>query len=138
MKAAAILGGLLPANYVDDDRLKFVTEGEASVHYALQYSSNSGWLQPGVVFAVCDAGGSTVDSTIYLCKEIKPKLVLTEVKGSECVQAGSVFVDRAAEAMITAKLANSKFVDRSYLTDILSEFEKKTVGLGFRCLTPSH
>ena len=120
------MGGLLPAGF-DDERLKFVTEGEASVHYALEFSNSSSWLKPGVVFAVCDAGGSTVDSTLYHCKASSPKLVLEEVKASECVQAGSVFVDRAAENMIKAKLAGSKFADDSYMHDMLSEFEKKTV-----------
>jgi hypothetical protein len=64
---------------------KFVTEGEASVHYALAHQ-NSNWLNKGVQFIVIDAGGSTVDSTLYECKQKFPKLVLEEVCASECVQ----------------------------------------------------
>ena len=124
LRSAAILGGLLPEHF-PEGRLKFVTEGEASVHYALEYSQSSAWLKKGVIFAVTDAGGSTVDSTLYECKETTPKMILEEVCASECVQAGSVFVDRAAAAMLNRKLDGSSFKDDAYLNDILDEFEKK-------------
>ena len=78
------------------------------------------------MFAVVDAGGSTVDSTLYECKETTPKLVLEEVCASECVQAGSVFVDRAAQLMLEAKLQGSKFSDDVCIRGILGEFERKT------------
>jgi hypothetical protein len=68
-----------------DDTFTFVTESEASVHYALAHQ-NSSWLDKGTQFIVIDAGGSTVDSTLYECKEKTPKLVLQEVCASECVQ----------------------------------------------------
>ncbi|KIM24672.1 hypothetical protein M408DRAFT_331646 [Serendipita vermifera MAFF 305830] len=125
LRSAAILGGLLPETF-PEDRLRFVTEGEASVHYALEYSQSSTWLKKGVIFAVTDAGGSTVDSTLYECKETQPKMILEEVCASECVQAGSVFVDRGAAAMLDRKLEGSTFKDEAYLGDILEEFEKKT------------
>lgn len=86
MRDAAILGGLLASEEEADLRLHFVTEGEASVHYALAYTNNQEWLQTDVMFAVVDAGGSTVDSTLYKCKETKPQLILEEVCASECVQ----------------------------------------------------
>ena len=124
LRSAAILGGLLPENFADE-RLRFVTEGEASVHYALEYSQSASWLKKGVIFAVTDAGGSTVDSTLYECKETQPKMILEEVCASECVQAGSVFVDRGAAAMLDRKLEGSTFKDNAYLGDILDEFEKK-------------
>lgn len=68
----------------EEERLLFVTEGEASVHYALHYSQSRTWMKEGALFAVTDAGGSTVDSTLYRCKAIMPKLVLEEVCASEC------------------------------------------------------
>ena len=78
------------------------------------------------MFAVVDAGGSTVDSTLYECKKTTPKLVLEEVCASECVQAGSVFIDRAARHMLVAKLQGSRYCDDAYVQDILGEFERKT------------
>ena len=110
----------------DESRLRFVTEGEASVHYALEYTQSDQWLRKGVVFAVVDAGGSTVDSTLYECKETNPKLILEEVCASECVQAGSVFIDRAAQHMLKAKLQGSRFGDDVCIQRILGEFERKT------------
>ncbi|CAE6494723.1 unnamed protein product [Rhizoctonia solani] len=44
-------------------RVKFVTEAEASVHYILWKQFKS--IQPGDQFIICDAGGSTVDTTAY-------------------------------------------------------------------------
>lgn len=67
-------------------RLEFVTEGEASVHYALAHTQSQAWLTKDTLFAVTDAGGSTVDSTLYECKKTSPELVLEEVCASECVQ----------------------------------------------------
>ncbi len=78
------------------------------------------------MFAVVDAGGSTVDSTLYECKETTPKLTLEEVCASECVQAGSVFIDRAAQHMLKAKLQGSRFSDDTCIQGILEEFERKT------------
>ncbi|CAG7852131.1 SubName: Full=Uncharacterized protein {ECO:0000313/EMBL:CCA70381.1} [Serendipita indica DSM 11827] len=102
LRSAAILGGLLPENFPEER------------------------LRKGVIFAVTDAGGSTVDSTLYECKETQPKMILEEVCASECVQAGSVFVDRAAAAMLADKLEGSTFNDPAYVNDILNEFERKT------------
>ena len=79
-----------------------------------------------MVFAVVDAGGSTVDSTLYECKKTTPKLILEEVCASECVQAGSVFIDRAARHMLVAKLHGSRYCDEAYIQEILGEFERKT------------
>lgn len=126
LRSAAILGGLLPEHF-PESRLRFVTEGEASVHYALEYSQSGAWLRKGVIFAVTDAGGSTVDSTLYECKDTQPKMVLEEVCASECVQAGSVFVDRGAAMMLDDKLEGSEFKDPAYTGDILTEFEKKVL-----------
>ena len=78
------------------------------------------------MLAVVDAGGSTVDSTLYECKETSPKLILEEVRASECVQAGSVFIDRAAQHMLKAKLQGTKFGEDACIQGILKEFEKKT------------
>ena len=78
------------------------------------------------MFAVVDAGGSTVDSTLYECKKATPKLILKEVRASECVQAGSVFIDRAAQRMLKAKLEGSRFGEDVCIQGILEEFERKT------------
>jgi hypothetical protein len=64
--------------------LQFVTESEASVHYALANQTNE-WLKKDSVFGVIDCGGSTIDTTIYRCRSTNP-LRLNEACPSECIQ----------------------------------------------------
>ena len=125
LRKAIVMSGALPANF-EEDRLDFVTEGEASVHYALQHSRNPNWLKSGVIFALTDAGGSTVDSTMYICKQVTPNILLEEVCASECIQAGSVFVDRAMHNLLERKLRGSRFNDPEDIAAMVSIFEKTT------------
>ncbi|KAG8811747.1 hypothetical protein FRC17_002343 [Serendipita sp. 399] len=125
LKRAAQQAGIVQSEQDADLRIEFVSEGEASVHYALAKVNCRPWIQKGIVFAVTDAGGSTVDSTLYICKEVLPKLVLEEVCASECVQAGGVFVDRALSSMLSQKLAGSKYGDNESIEDMVKIFEQR-------------
>ncbi|EJD54462.1 hypothetical protein AURDEDRAFT_110099 [Auricularia subglabra TFB-10046 SS5] len=125
LRDAIVLAGILPQRH-EPRRLQFVSEAEASVHFALQHSDGARWLKPGTNFMVLDAGGSTVDSTLYRCTAVRPKIELEEVTASECVQAGSVFVDRDAEKMLRMKLKESKFGTDEYIHEMMEVFEKKT------------
>jgi hypothetical protein len=71
-----------------EERIEFITEGEASVHYVIAHMKSNSWLKQNTLFAVIDAGGSTVDSTLYECKNVEP-LRLEEVCASECVQVSN-------------------------------------------------
>ncbi|KAG8682041.1 hypothetical protein FRC08_015223, partial [Ceratobasidium sp. 394] len=68
-----------------------------SVHFCTYYTTLGSRLKSGDNFAVCDAGGSTVDTTIYSVKQAQPLLQLEEMCASACVQAGAIFVDKAAK-----------------------------------------
>ncbi|KAF9513160.1 hypothetical protein BS47DRAFT_1485791 [Hydnum rufescens UP504] len=57
----------------------------------------SDWLKRGVQFAMCDAGGSTVDITTYEVTRTEPSLLLKETRASASVPAGAIFVARAAQ-----------------------------------------
>ncbi|EJD39203.1 hypothetical protein AURDEDRAFT_91639 [Auricularia subglabra TFB-10046 SS5] len=124
IRDAVIAAGVLPANFAPE-RLSFVSEAEASVHFALEHMNVGHLLRLGAHFIVLDAGGSTVDTTIYRCEAVAPKLRLVEVTSSECVQAGSVFVDKAFENMVRAQLAGSKFSSNEYIDEMMSVFESK-------------
>jgi hypothetical protein len=96
LREAVVTAGIMTNTQTDElvaegrrRRLEFVTEGEASVHYALAHTQSHAWLSKGTMFAVTDAGGSTVDSTLYECKKTSPELVLEEVCASECVQVSN-------------------------------------------------
>ncbi|PVF93781.1 hypothetical protein CPB86DRAFT_818517 [Serendipita vermifera] len=124
LRSAAVQAALVMEQDADG-RIDFITEGEASVHYALQHSKSNQWLRPGFIFAVTDAGGSTVDSTLYECKSAEP-LRLEEVCASECVQAGGVFVDRAMWQLLEGKLQGSHFGDQEIVVLMGQRFEEKT------------
>ncbi|KAH7100087.1 hypothetical protein BKA62DRAFT_707558 [Auriculariales sp. MPI-PUGE-AT-0066] len=125
LRDVVVLAGVLPPGH-DPKRLMFVSEAEASVHYGLMHTDGDRWLKPGMKFCVLDAGGSTVDTTLYKCTAITPKLELEEVTASDCVQAGSVFVDRDAEQMLRMKLEGSKFSDEEFIKEMMVVFERKT------------
>jgi hypothetical protein len=85
LRKAAVQANLVTEK-TKHESLEFVTEGEASVHWALAYHHSSAWPSENTLFAVVDAGGSTVDSTLYNCVAVEPKLSLDEACISECVQ----------------------------------------------------
>ncbi|PVF93791.1 hypothetical protein CPB86DRAFT_767059 [Serendipita vermifera] len=107
------------------NRIDFITEGEASVHYAVAHTASNVWLRQNQMFIVVDAGGSTVDSNLYQCTATNP-LQLKEVCRSECIQAGGIYVDRAARKLLREKLASSKYGTDEFLDIMVNEFEKKT------------
>ncbi|KAG8865486.1 hypothetical protein FRC20_009778 [Serendipita sp. 405] len=121
---ASIRAGIVTEGNADD-RLWFLTEGEASVHYSLAHTKTNSWLNKGTIFAVMDVGGSTVDSTLYRCQSRSP-LVLEEVCASACVQAGGIFVDRAIREILERKLSGSEYCDPETISLIIRQFEQKT------------
>lgn len=85
LRKAAINAGLVTETDAEQ-LLDYITEGEASVHFSLANSMCEDWLRKDMLFAVVDAGGSTVDLTLYKCNEIEPRLVLSEESASLCIQ----------------------------------------------------
>ncbi|KAF8317320.1 hypothetical protein DL93DRAFT_2076909 [Clavulina sp. PMI_390] len=95
MRRAAILAEVCEEKDAGT-RVRFVSEGEASVHFVLKAAGGNvtSKLDVGTKFLVCDAGGSTVDITSYIVKKREPSLVLEEAKASGCVQAGGIYVNQ--------------------------------------------
>jgi hypothetical protein len=74
---------------------------------------------------VCDAGGSTVDTTCYKVAAVDPMLELKEIKASACkivgwakravgrliyfagIQAGSIFIDDAVKLYLCRRLESA-------------------------------
>jgi hypothetical protein len=96
LRKAAVKAGLIKEKE-SNDRIHFVTEAEASVHHVMFHSKFETRLKPGFEFIVCDAGGSTVDTTSYVVKSVTPHLKLEETRASACIQAGAIFVNRRAK-----------------------------------------
>ncbi|KAF8593088.1 hypothetical protein BDV93DRAFT_590102 [Ceratobasidium sp. AG-I] len=87
-----------------DSLITFVTEAEASVHFCLSQPKVdiASSIEIGDKIIVCDAGGSTVDTTLYKITKKTP-LQLEEVKSSACVQAGGIFVDQNARLFLEGR-----------------------------------
>ncbi|QRV92570.1 heat shock protein 70 kDa 12A [Ceratobasidium sp. AG-Ba] len=105
LRTAAIDAGFAPGS--SPHMIRFVTEAEASVHFCIYHTNLGNRLLAGTKFAVCDAGGSTVDTTVYTVVTARPALKLEEARASSCVQAGAIFVDAAAEKYICSTLTNA-------------------------------
>ncbi|KAG8754228.1 hypothetical protein FRC14_005283, partial [Serendipita sp. 396] len=125
LRRVAIRAGLISSSGAET-RLTFITEAEASIHFALHHGSIRNWLRQGAMFAVVDAGGSTVDSTLYVCKSAQTPVRLEEVASSKCVQAGGIFVDEQAEIVLKQKFRNSRFGTSEYIAAMIRVFELKT------------
>jgi hypothetical protein len=65
MRKAALLAKLIPNTTAGHARLSFVTEGEASLHFAVQNSLPIGVMEDGDGVVIVDAGGGTIDISSY-------------------------------------------------------------------------
>ncbi|KAG8739690.1 hypothetical protein FRC11_000584, partial [Ceratobasidium sp. 423] len=125
LRKAAVDAGLVGAAGAKS-RVRFVTEAEASVHFCLAHSNISELLRTGSTFAVCDAGGSTVDTAVYQVTAMNPILKLAEKRDSACVQAGGLCVDDAVqkylEDVLTRAGVNAEDI-KVYVEEGVSDFE---------------
>ncbi|KAF8594084.1 hypothetical protein BDV93DRAFT_565803 [Ceratobasidium sp. AG-I] len=106
-------------------KVHFVSEAEASVHFCMFHTNLGDQLNPGATFAVCDAGGSTVDTTVYSVNSTSP-LRLEETRASDCVQAGAIFIDEEAKDYLFKVLRNAELSPEDveeYVTHGVRNFE---------------
>ncbi|KAE9394398.1 hypothetical protein BT96DRAFT_958796 [Gymnopus androsaceus JB14] len=124
MRRAAVYGGLIPDTDEGKARIRFVTEGEASLHACvLNGLADDGSARSG--FLVLDAGGGTLDISSYTIRSQSP-LVIEEVAPPDCVFAGSVFVSRRARELFREKLKNSKYGTSDAVDHITKRFDETT------------
>ncbi|KAH7339945.1 hypothetical protein B0J17DRAFT_597337 [Rhizoctonia solani] len=105
LRKAAIDSGFV-GSHKASSQVQFVTEAEASIHYCVHHSSLSDKLQPGTNLIVCDAGGSTVDTTLYSIISTTPVLQLREARISDSIQLGGIFINMEFEAFMRKALKN--------------------------------
>ncbi|ELU42318.1 hypothetical protein AG1IA_03652 [Rhizoctonia solani AG-1 IA] len=132
LRRAAVDGGLVTVAD-SKNRVRFVTEAEASVHYCISHSNISNRLKAGLNFAVCDAGGSTVDITVYTVTSTSPLLKLAEKRDSACEYgsgvciAGGLYVDDAVEKYLEDTLTRAGIDPediKEYVEEGVKDFEK--------------
>ncbi|EUC60271.1 heat shock 70 kDa protein 12A [Rhizoctonia solani AG-3 Rhs1AP] len=106
LRSAMVATDLIPADQASR-RIRFVTEAEASLHYCIYHTNLGSRLIPGTDLIICDAGGSTVDTSAYSIVSARPVLQLGQKSVSACVQSGAIFVDLEAEKYLRSTLTNS-------------------------------
>jgi len=65
MRKAALLAKLISDTAAGHARLSFVTEGEASLHFAVHNGLSRGVMENGEGVVIVDAGGGTIDISSY-------------------------------------------------------------------------
>ncbi|RXW25678.1 hypothetical protein EST38_g185 [Candolleomyces aberdarensis] len=91
IRSAIVLAGLIPDTEDGNSRVTFVTEGEASLHFAIDFGFPAKSMKAGEGVIIVDAGGGTIDISAYRKKEGKVNK-FEEITISQCHFFGSVFV----------------------------------------------
>ncbi|KIJ93867.1 hypothetical protein K443DRAFT_134933 [Laccaria amethystina LaAM-08-1] len=130
MRKAAVLAGLISDAPDEYARITFVTEGEASLHFAIQNGLSAQDIKARTVMLrrggdgviIVDAGGGTIDVSTY--GKSTNKEAFEEIAAPECHFHGSIFVTVHARIFLSEYLAESPFIDD--LDDIVRCFDSTT------------
>ncbi|KIM39913.1 hypothetical protein M413DRAFT_74077 [Hebeloma cylindrosporum] len=127
MRNAAVYGKLVPDTDAGRARIRFVTEGEASLHGCILSGLAADVLSNPSKhgFLIVDAGGGTLDISAYAIKGTSP-LAMEEIAPPDCIFAGSVFVSRRAREFLEDKLKHSKYGTPDSLDHITRKFDETT------------
>lgn len=104
MRQAALLAGLITDDEEGYARILFLTESEASLHFAIQ---NGLSMKKGEGVVVVDAGGGTIDVSAFR----NGKDAFKETGNPESHFHGSIFVSVHARTFLDNYLADSAFID---------------------------
>ncbi|KAF9529790.1 hypothetical protein CPB83DRAFT_868945 [Crepidotus variabilis] len=123
MRGAAVKAGLIPDTPEGHERISFVMEGEASLHFAVR---NDLLLDinddEGII--VVDAGGGTIDISIYEQQQGQKTKNFKGLSSAKCRYNGSVFITAEAKCFLEILLSESSFLEN--LDHIASCFDKTT------------
>ncbi|KAM6497433.1 hypothetical protein JOM56_007906 [Amanita muscaria] len=120
MRKAATAAGLVDKSEALE-RISFVSEGEASLHFCLNKKPTLRNELDGIL--VVDCGGGTIDVSAY-SQTIKGRF--KEITPSECHFQGSIFVTCRAKEYLEQRLRNSKYGSDDEIEAIASSFDKVT------------
>ncbi|GAA5871969.1 hypothetical protein JCM8547_006204 [Rhodosporidiobolus lusitaniae] len=108
-------------------RLNFVRESAAVVHFAKRHTRDAEktWLQEGRSFALCDAAEFGVSVIGYTVVSLTPRLKLRAYEPLSRLPSGADSVLLAFRALLTHRLAKTKFKASQFSSFILEEFRLK-------------
>ncbi|KAI9573815.1 hypothetical protein HD554DRAFT_2012318 [Boletus coccyginus] len=129
IRRAIELAGLVPGTSDGRARVRFLTEGEAGLHFCIWdlFASgipDQGKYPQGQGVVVIDAGGGTLDLSMYSMKFDPTSF--EEIAPAECRLQGSVFVTRRAKGLLQRKLEGSRYSSPEMIDDITSTFDQTT------------
>ena len=84
MRKASVLAKLIPDTIAGHSRLSFITEGEASLHFAVQNGLPMGVMDDREGVVIVDAGGGTIDISSYSQNVAEGKNRFAEVAAPRC------------------------------------------------------
>ncbi|PBK65402.1 hypothetical protein ARMSODRAFT_1022211 [Armillaria solidipes] len=130
MRQALIDARLVPDSDEEHTRVRFVTEGEASLHFCIRHGLAS-HIKDDEAVIIIDAGGGTIDISAYTRAPSTADGVrsLEEVAIPQCHPSGSLSVTQRAQAFIEDKLKGTSFVGE---VKNITECFDKTTKLRFR------
>ncbi|KAF8959248.1 hypothetical protein BDZ97DRAFT_1402193 [Flammula alnicola] len=112
LRKAAVLAGLVPDDsQKSHDRISFVTEGEASLHFVVQEGVLSSILEKGEGVLIVDAGGGTIDISSYRQNPKEVGTTFDEIAAPQCLFFGSLLVNLNAKVFLQKFLENSEFLE---------------------------
>ncbi|KAJ7097499.1 hypothetical protein C8R43DRAFT_261712 [Mycena crocata] len=124
MREAVVMAGLIPESEAHD-RLRFVTEGEASLHFCIENGLGTDTIAQGRGIVVVDAGGGTVDLSTYRLVKKPNGNHYEEIAPPECLFQGSIYVTSRAQGYLQEHLGNSKYAgDIDSIADIFDTSAK--------------
>ncbi|SJL14073.1 uncharacterized protein ARMOST_17528 [Armillaria ostoyae] len=130
MRQALIDARLVPDSEEGHARVRFVTEGEASLHFCIRHGLAS-HIKDDEAVIIIDAGGGTIDISAYTCAPSTANGVRSfeEVAILQCCPSGSLSVTQRAQAFIEGKLKGTSFAGE---VKNITECFDKTTKLRFR------
>ncbi|KAI6169017.1 hypothetical protein EDD17DRAFT_1465265 [Pisolithus thermaeus] len=125
MRQAAVRAKLVPDTDAGRARIRFVTEGEASLHLCIQRGLMTPEMERGEGVLIVDAGGGTIDISAYSRNlAAKEKNTFEEIAAAQCFFQGSIYVTNRARRFIESRLNGSKF--QGNIKYIVNEFDKRS------------
>ena len=121
MRKASVLAKLIPDTTAGYARLSFVTEGEASLHYAVYNGLPKGVMDDGEGVVIVDAGGGTIDISSYSKNVGGAKNRFEEVAAPRCNYLFSQLQCSKSHPLPTGLFHGSVFVTvhaRSFLESV--------------------
>ncbi|KDR67667.1 hypothetical protein GALMADRAFT_257920 [Galerina marginata CBS 339.88] len=126
MREAAIQACLISDSTDDHERIVFITEGEASLHFAAHDGVLDAAIKKGGSIAIVDAGGGTIDLSCYRKKKkvSDERGTFEEVTPSQSYFHGAVFVTLNARVFLESHLKDSVYLEN--VDKILHSFDTTT------------